>query len=251
MNEIENELALLIKNNRKIKRSIIQLLITFICLFVGLMLVIYANYNYISNLENQIKVKDSLIQELTQKDSIYKQVFTLNTNLNGTKYSYSIRRKGSRVIKYNELADSLDGISGKYEVLKYHLDDVKFEKKLSDMNRQSLEEHYTDLNNSYNFLMKEYKKSVIENNKFRMDKAKSDIRTYNNETLLKDSLRIFHTWNELAKCKYGISFKATVNNNLRSYNVTSEKLDSALLLYYIYKDKLVYDKKNKSWSVKK
>lgn len=89
--------------------------------------------------------------------------------------------------------------------------------------------------------------------KFSNNQTDEVIKLRKEKEMLLDSLRESSTVLDIAKRQYGMVFekkaykKGSVVGN--SFRVYSSKLDSALMLLHVYRDKLKYNRKDNSWTV--
>jgi len=54
---------------------------------------------------------------------------------------------------------------------------------------------------------------------------------------------------DIVENAYGIKFNYIENENSTTYRIDAPKIDSALMIYEYYKDKLYYDEENKQWMI--
>lgn len=116
------------EENKKDKVKYINKLFDF--LFVALLSIICASLGisiyYNNTMEKQISDRDRLIRLLSQKDSVYRNVFEIKEDsIKGT-IEYMYLRRGDSIIKYDEIK----GLDSKVESLK---DSVKMYKDLINL----------------------------------------------------------------------------------------------------------------------
>ncbi len=232
MNEI-NKINDLNEDIKKNQPSILKVLFFVICssLIISLSFIFYGSDKYINNLENQIQVKDSLIQSLTEKDSIYNKVFSIKCNSDGTKYSYTIRERNGKIVRYDELLNENDSITGKLNDL-----ETKSIKKQSILesdrdallkDRKSLVKNYAEVITDYNKLVEK------SNNQIKLiDKYRKDF------FLKSDSLSTYKIVYSLIQRNYNIQFKIKNEGSTERISIYAEHLDSAIVLFPYYKHKI-------------
>lgn len=239
------------ENKIKIKFNQLTIVIVLIALLIGIALIFYKNSNYIKTLENQNQKKDSVIEILSKKDSLLNQITTLSYDSIRTKFSLKTKEKGGKVIKYNELANSLDSISEKYNELKFKASNVQNSLQLDNEilkgDRMTLEKNYSDIIKKYNALIKDYNNLGKEFNK--ADKIIDDLKSKYYAKY--DSVKLYKFIVNCIESNYGITYGYTETEKSKTISLKADKLDSALRLFPVFKNNLKFDSKKNQWVIYK
>ena len=97
MENLENN-----KMKEKIRKVTLGLLLILLFAYLG----VSSYYNI--DLQEQIDKRDSLIEQLTQRDTILNKIIEIKYDSISETISYSYRIKNGKVLKYNELSVELD-----------------------------------------------------------------------------------------------------------------------------------------------
>ena len=219
-------------NNRLLK-------LAFLWLIAVLLLLTYLFYDateQISILDSQIEQRDSLIKELSTSNDLIKEYFDV-------KYD-SVKKEKIYVLK--------DSKKTKVEVEKWKaIHDVeyiksedRFYKNGKRISSDSLIKEYNNLSqrntDDWKKLVERYKLLVHDYNKLGLKLSKIEDSLWVKNLLLKNIEKYY-------KIQYNYGYKG----NQVITNLSSEKLDSALMLLDIYRDKLKYNPQKKQWTIKR
>lgn len=219
-------------NNRLLK-------LAFLWLIAVLLLLTYLFYDateQISILDSQIEQRDSLIKELSTSNDLIKEYFDV-------KYD-SVKKEKIYVLK--------DSKKTKVEVEKWKaIHDVeyiksedRFYKNGKRISSDSLIKEYNNLSqrntDDWKKLVERYNLLVHDYNKLGLKLSKIEDSLWVKNLLLKNIEKYY-------KIQYNYGYK----DNQVITNLSSEKLDSALMLLDIYRDKLKYNPQKKQWTIKR
>ena len=219
-------------NNRLLK-------LAFLWLIAVLLLLTYLFYDateQISILDSQIEQRDSLIKELSTSNDLIKEYFDV-------KYD-SVKKEKIYVLK--------DSKKTKVEVEKWKaIHDVeyiksedRFYKNGKRISSDSLIKEYNNLSqrntDDWKKLVERYNLLVHDYNKLGLKLSKIEDSLWVKNLLLKNIEKYY-------KIQYNYSYKG----NQVFTNISSPKLDSALMLLDVYRDKLKYNPKKKQWIIKR
>lgn len=217
------------KKIRYLQLSVIFLLATAV-LFAHLF---YEATIQISKLDTQINKRDSLIQELSKSNNLIKEYFDEKYDtLSNSKYyvlkdSKKTRReiqtirdveyiKTKELFKRNGNVISSDSLVKEFNLLT----------KKNSVEWKTIIDKYNSLVNDYNELFRKYR-------------------------TVEDSLYIKSLLIKYSEKQYNIKYNYTIKNNEMITSLSSPKLDSALMLLDVYRNKLLYDPKKKRWIIKR
>ena len=219
-------------NNRLLK-------LAFLWLIAVLLLLTYLFYDateQISILDSQIEQRDSLIKELSTSNDLIKEYFDV-------KYD-SVKKEKIYVLK--------DSKKTKVEVEKWKaIHDVeyiksedRFYKNGKRISSDSLIKEYNNLSqrntDDWKKLVERYNLLVHDYNKLGLKLSKIEDSLWVKNLLLKNIEKYY-------KIQYNYGYKG----NQVITNLSSKKLDSALMLLDIYRDKLKYNPQKKQWTIKR
>ena len=219
-------------NNRLLKLAFLWLIAV---------LLLLTNFFYdatekISILDSQIEQRDSLIKELSTSNDLIKEYFDV-------KYD-SVKKEKIYVLK--------DSKKTKVEVEKWKaIHDVeyiksedRFYKNGKRISSDSLIKEYNNLSqrntDDWKKLVERYNLLVHDYNKLGLKLSKIEDSLWLKYLLLKNIEKYY-------KIQYNYGYKG----NQVITNLSSEKLDSALMLLDIYRDKLKYNPQKKQWTIKR
>lgn len=219
-------------NNRLFKLAFLWL----VAISLTLLYLFYDATEQISTLESQIEQRDTLIQRLSHSNELIKEYFDV-------KYD-SVKNEETFVLKDSKKTRvEVEKLQTIYDVA-YIKDEDRFYKNGKRISSDSLIKEYNNLSQrnagdwkknaeKYNSLVHEYKKlgsrlSVIE-----------------------DSLWVKNLLLKNTEKYYKIQFNYNYKGNQVFTNISSPKLDSALMLLDVYRDKLKYNPKKKQWIIKR
>lgn len=220
---------------------------------VLLMASLFISMYYNSTMQNEINHRDILIDKLLWSDSTLNKIMEIEyDSLTGTR-SYTYRTYNGKPVKYNQLSRELDSIV--IEVVNY------IEKYSSQVNEtEQVIDDYNHLVDRYNTLVTEFN-NLNSNNTALKNKLESTTTKYNNlvdkynihnEQLMKlqDSIAVHQRIINLITKNYSIKYNIKYNNEYRIISIESPKLDSALMIYPLYKHKLTYNSQDSCWYIK-
>jgi len=233
-------------NKDKISNIIeLLVLIVLICMSIAFLF----TFSDVENLKEEIKNRDLIIESFNKNDSINQSI------IGPTNYSSNrtdVMSSGDLVKYANQMSDLIDSLyndainkqniiynlsdSLQYYKIYYDFSQAKFDHKYSVVKNASGGRNYSFNQNAVS--KADYKKCQDELNELRVEIIN-----------LKNSLYAY----KIACEKYDINIKST---NVRkngydyiSYDISSPKIDSALMLLPVYGNKLKFDTKNNEWSV--
>jgi hypothetical protein len=221
-------------NNAKKKISIVTLLLTMIITIILLGISVFYNIK----LQDQIAKRDNIIQELTQHDSILKQIMEIKYDSITHTISYSYRIREGKILKYNQISDELDKSQKEYT------DILNKNQKLLNENNQSIDDYnllvnqYKSMLDNYQITNKKYS-DLVQNYNFNIETSKKLNVKFNSTH---DSLSIYKAIVSLINKNYSINYKIQIDGEFRKISISSEKLDSALVLLPYFRDRLTKDK---------
>ena len=219
-------------NNRLLK-------LAFLWLIAVLLLLTYLFYDateQISILDSQIEQRDSLIKELSTRNDLIKEYFVVTYD--------SVKKEKIYVLK--------DSKKTKVEVEKWKaIHDVeyiksedRFYKNGKRISSDSLIKEYNNLSqrntDDWKKLVERYNLLVHDYNKLGLKLSEIEDSLWVKKLLLKNIEKYY-------KIQYNYGYKG----NQVITNLSSEKLDSALMLLDLYRDKLKYNPQKKQWTIKR
>ncbi|MFV0327714.1 MAG: hypothetical protein ACK5LF_25635 [Bacteroides xylanisolvens] len=223
----------------KIKTNVLIEILT-IVLIASLSISLFSVYDYSDSLKRELFNRDRLIKQLNLKDSILQASFkTVNTIRNGNS-SVDI----SELVRYsNSLTDENAELYKKINTLN---DSVNYYKIYYNLNQYYFNHKYIITANasggrSYSLERNAVRKDIYDKTQSKCYNAEREITNLRNEI---DRYKRALKW-------YGIQIDAKNENNDIIYPSPyyAPKVDSALMLLEVYRDKLKYNKKNRSWKI--
>ena len=219
-------------NNRLLK-------LAFLWLIAVLLLLSYLFYDateQISTLDSQIEQRDSLIKELSTSNDLIKEYFDI-------KYD-SVKKEKTYVLK--------DSKKTKVEIEKWKaIHDVEYIKSEDRFYKNGKRISSDSLIKEYNNLSQrntdDWKKLVEKYNSLVHDYNKLGLKL----SEIEDSLWVKNLLLKNIEKHYKIQYNYGYKGNQVITNLSSEKLDSALMLLDIYHDKLKYNPQKKQWTIKR
>lgn len=220
------------KINKKNIASII-----FDLLIIGLFLLLGISIYYNRALQNQIKERDRIINELSinnsnlrerilnkyfniQYDSISSvEIFTLKEDYLPTEYH-------NRIVEDLTMSDSM-----KYVYLIYEYNTLVDKYNTSINKSDTLAVDYNTLVHKYNALLDKHNTTIFE-----LDSINSIIK--GQEIAL-----------NLIKKHFDIDYKTNTYDNKIEVSLVADKADSAFILLPFFRDRLQYDAINKCWNI--
>ena len=193
----------------------------------------YEATKQISKLDAQVIERDSLIKVLSSSNDLIKEYFDE---------------------KYDTLSNS------KYYVLKETKKTRREIQKIHDVEYIERKQLFSKNGNviTSDSLVKDYNALAQKNTlewKILIDKYNSLINDYNKLSrqynTMEDSLYIMNLLIKYSEKQYNIQYNYSKKNNQIITSLSSPKLDSALILLDVYRNKLFYDSKKKIWIIKR
>lgn len=233
-------------NKKKISNIISVLLLM---LLTSTSIAFLFTYSNVDSLKEEIKNRDLIIESLNKNDSINNSILdTTNSITNRT----NVVSSGNLVKYANEMSNTIDSLYDDIIYLQKKInnlnDSLRYYKIYYDFSQSKFNHKYIVVKNAsggrnYSFepnavSKEEYKKCLDEVNNLR-----TEISNLNN------SLNAY----KIACKKYDIEVKTSnvqkKDHYFISYDISAPKIDSALMLLPVYRNKLKFDTKNNEWSV--
>lgn len=217
-------------NNRLLK-------LAFLWLIAVLLLLTYLFYDateQISILDSQIEQRDSLIKELSNSNDLIKEYFDIKYDSTKNEKTYVLKDSKKTRIEVERWKHDVEYIKG----------EDTFFKNGKQISADSLIKEYNNLSHrntaDWKEIVKKYNSLVAEYNKLGLKSSAIEDSLWVKNLLLKNSAKF-----------YNIQYNYRYKGNQVITNLSSEKLDSALMLLELYRDKLKYDIKKKQWTIKR
>lgn len=227
---IEQRKEVLMNNNRLLK-------LAFLWLIAVLLLLTYLFYDateQISILDSQIEQRDSLIKELSNSNDLIKEYFDIKYDSTKNEKTYVLKDSKKTRIEVERWKHDVEYIKG----------EDTFFKNGKQISADSLIKEYNNLSHrntaDWKEIVKKYNSLVAEYNKLGLKFSAIEDSLWVKNLLLKNSAKF-----------YNIQYNYRYKGNHVITNLSSEKLDSALMLLELYRDKLKYDIKKKQWTIKR
>lgn len=219
-------------NNRLFKLALLWLVV----ISMTLLYLFYNATEQISTLESQIEQRDTLIQRLSHSNELIKEYFDV-------KYD-SVKNEETFVLKDSKKTRvEVEKMQTIHDVA-YIKDEDRFYKNGKRISSDSLIKEYNNLS-----------KRNAEDWKKIAEKYNSLVHEYNKLgsrlSAIEDSLWVKNLLLKNTEKYYKIQFNYNYKGNQVFTNISSPKLDSALLLLDVYRDKLKYNPKKKQWIIKR
>lgn len=217
-------------NNRLLK-------LAFLWLIAVLLLLTYLFYDateQISILDSQIEQRDSLIKELSNSNDLIKEYFDIKYDSTKNEKTYVLKDSKKTRIEVERWKHDVEYIKG----------EDTFFKNGKQISADSLIKEYNNLSQrntaDWKGIVKKYNTLVAEYTKLGLKFSALEDSLWVKNLLLKNSAKF-----------YNIQYNYRYKGNQVITNISSEKLDSALMLLELYRDKLKYDIKKKQWTIKR
>lgn len=222
----------LMNNNRLFKLAFLWL----VAISLTLLYLFYDATEQISTLESQIEQRDTLIQRLSHSNELIKEYFDV-------KYD-SVKNEETFVLKDSKKTRvEVEKLQTIYDVA-YIKDEDRFYKNGKRISSDSLIKEYNNLSqrNAGNWkkIVEKYNSLVHEYNKLGSRLSATEDSLWVKSLLLKNTEKYY-------KIQYNYNYRG----NQVFTNISSPKLDSALMLLDVYRDKLKYNPKKKQWTIKR
>lgn len=219
-------------NNRLFK-------LAFLCLVAISLTLLYLFYDateQISTLESQIEQRDTLIQRLSHSNELIKEYFDVKYDSVKNEENFVLKDSKKTRIEVEKLQIIHD--------VAYIKDKDRFFKNGKRISSDSLIKEYNNLS-----------QRNAEDRKKIAEKYNSLVHEYNKLSsrlsAIEDSLWVKNLLLKNTEKYYKIQFDYNYKGKQVFTNVSSPKLDSALMLLDVYRDKLIYNPKKKQWIIKR
>lgn len=233
-------------NKEKILNFIELLVLTvLICMSIAFLF----TYSNVDSLKEEIKNRDLIIENFNKNDSINKSIIeTTSSNTNRT----NVVSSGDLVKYANEMSNTIDSlyddIINKHNIINNLNDSIRYYKIYYDFSQSKFNHKYNIVKNASGGRSYSFDPNAVSKAEYK--KCQDDVNNLRTEILnLKNSLNAYKNACE----KYDIIIKTSnVRKNgydFISYDISSPKIDSALMLLPVYGNKLKFDTKNNEWSV--
>lgn len=222
----------LMNNNRLFKLALLWLVV----ISMTLLYLFYNATEQISTLESQIEQRDTLIQRLSHSNELIKEYFDV-------KYD-SVKNEETFVLKDSKKTRvEVEKMQTIHDVA-YIKDEDRFYKNGKRISSDSLIKEYNNLSQrnaeDWKKIAEKYNSLVHEYNKIGSRLSAIEDSLWVKNLLLKNTEKY-----------YKIQFNYNYKGNQVFTNISSPKLDSALMLLDVYRDKLKYNPKKKQWIIKR
>lgn len=222
----------LMNNNRLFKLAFLWL----VAISLTLLYLFYDATEQISTLESQIEQRDTLIQRLSHSNELIKEYFDV-------KYD-SVKNEETFVLKDSKKTRvEVEKLQTIYDVA-YIKDEDRFYKNGKRISSDSLIKEYNNLSQrnagDWKKIVEKYNSLVHEYNKLGSRLSATEDSLWVKSLLLKNTEKYY-------KIQYNYNYRG----NQVFTNISSPKLDSALMLLDVYRDKLKYNPKKKQWTIKR
>lgn len=222
----------LMNNNRLLKLALLWLVV----ISMTLLYLFYNASEQISTLESQIEQRDTLIQRLSHSNELIKEYFDV-------KYD-SVKNEETFVLKDSKKTRvEVEKMQTIHDVA-YIKDEDRFYKNGKRISSDSLIKEYNNLSQrnaeDWKKIAEKYNSLVHEYNKLGSRLSAIEDSLWVKNLLLKNTEKY-----------YKIQFNYNYKGNQVFTNISSPKLDSALMLLDVYRDKLKYNPKKKQWIIKR
>ncbi len=198
---------------------------------------------YTDTLQEQLYERDVLIEKLSKRDSILNKVFTINYDSLNNTTSYSYIERDGEIVKYDVLANDLNRVKGVLGEKEEKLAEVLYIKTDLEDQLSVTQERYDTLVFDYNKLVGMYN-SLGKDYYLNSKKADSILKLMDKSL---DSMAYYKAISNHVQSNYGFKIRLDVKN--RSLQITNPSLDSALILYPYFKDRLTYDSAKRVWVI--
>ncbi|WP_071145517.1 hypothetical protein [Bacteroides ihuae] len=233
-------------NKEKISNIIGVLVLTvLICMSIAFLF----TYNNIDSLKEEIKNRDLIIENLNKNDSISKSIIE---STNSTANSTNIVSSGDLVKYANEMSNTIDSlyndIINKQNRINNLNDSLRYYKIYYDYSQSKFNHKYIVIKNASGGRNYSFDPNAVS--KVEYKKCQDEVNNLRTEIFnLKNSLNAYKNACEKYDIKIKTSNVRKNGYNFISYDISSTKLDSALMLLPVYGNKLKFDTKNNEWSV--
>lgn len=222
----------LMNNNRLFKLAFLWLVaISLTCLYL-----FYDATEQISTLESQIEQRDTLIQRLSHSNELIKEYFDIKYDSVKNEETFVLKDSKKTRVEVEKLQTIHD--------VTYIKNEDRFYKNGKRISSDSLIKEYNNLSQrnagDWEKIAEKYNSLVHEYNKLGSKLSAIEDSLWVKNLLLKNTEKY-----------YKIQFNYNYKGNKVFTNISSQKLDSALMLLDVYRDKLIYNPKKKQWIIKR
>jgi hypothetical protein len=233
-------------NKDKVSNIISVLVLTvLICMSIAFIF----TYINVDSLKEEIRNRDLIIENLNKNDSVNKSIIDVKNSTINTMTDVS----SGDLVKYaNEMSKTIDSL---YDEIIYKQnrinnlnDSLQYYKIYYNFSQSKFNHKYIVVKNASGGRNFSFDPNAVSKGEYK--KCQDEVINLRNEiNNIKGSLSAYKNACE----KYDIKVK-TYNvrkngYNYISYDISSPKVDSALMLLPVYGNKLKYDSKNNEWSV--
>ncbi len=219
-------------NNRLFKLAFLWL----VAISLTLLYLFYDATEQISTLESQIEQRDTLIQRLSHSNELIKEYFDVKYDSVKNEETFVLKDSKKTRIEVEKLQTIHD--------VAYIKDEDRFYKNGKRISSDSLIKEYNNLSQrnaeDWKKIAEKYNSLVHEYNKLGSRLSAIEDSLWVKNLLLKNTEKY-----------YKIQFNYNYKGNQVFTNISSPKLDSALMLLDVYRDKLKYNPKKKQWIIKR
>lgn len=222
----------LMNNNRLFKLAFLWL----VAISLTLLYLFYNATEQISTLESQIEQRDTLIQRLSHSNELIKEYFDVKYDSVKNEETFVLKDSKKTRVEVEKLQTIHD--------VAYIKDEDRFYKNGKRISSDSLIKEYNNLSHrnaeDWKKIAEKYNSLVHEYNKLGSRLSAIEDSLWVKNLLLKNTEKY-----------YKIQFNYNYKGNQVFTNISSPKLDSALMLLDVYRDKLKYNPKKKQWIIKR
>ncbi len=219
-------------NNRLFKLAFLWL----VAISLTLLYLFYDATEQISTLESQIEQRDTLIQRLSHSNELIKEYFDVKYDSVKNEETFVLKDSKKTRIEVEKLQTIHD--------VAYIKNEDRFYKNGKRISSDSLIKEYNNLSQrnaeDWKKIAEKYNSLVHEYNKLGSRLSAIEDSLWVKNLLLKNTEKY-----------YKIQFNYNYKGNQVFTNISSPKLDSALMLLDVYRDKLKYNPKKKQWIIKR
>ena len=219
-------------NNRLFKLAFLWL----VAISLTLLYLFYNATEQISTLESQIEQRDTLIQRLSHSNELIKEYFDVKYDSVKNEETFVLKDSKKTRVEVEKLQTIHD--------VAYIKDEDRFYKNGKRISSDSLIKEYNNLSHrnaeDWKKIAEKYNSLVHEYNKLGSRLSAIEDSLWVKNLLLKNTEKY-----------YKIQFNYNYRGNQVFTNISSPKLDSALMLLDVYRDKLKYNPKKKQWIIKR
>ena len=222
----------LMNNNRLFKLAFLWL----VAISLTLLYLFYDATEQISTLESQIEQRDTLIQRLSHSNEVIKEYIYVKYDSDKNEETFVLKDSKKTRVEVKKLQTIYD--------VAYIKDEDRFYKNGKRISSDSLIKEYNNLSQrnagDWKKIVEKYNSLIHEYNKLGSRLSATEDSLWVKSLLLKNTEKYY-------KIQYNYNYRG----NQVFTNISSPKLDSALMLLDVYRDKLKYNPKKKQWTIKR